>query len=324
MAGRSGRWPRPTGAGSACGLRRDDRRPYHDVYRERFPAATGQPETTPAGPSATQVFAHGLDRPRTVIIAGSAGERVQTAAAVLCQAAVLSRLHCVQKNDYPVTVGSGFSLSEVKLAPEPILYTGIDAPDAVLITSADGLKEIRGRGDLGRLAAGGIVIADESLAAELPSDRTLSLPLRQRLSPDMAALGAVAVLNERTGILDREAIRAAIGVLAGGDSERLQLRAGRRGHPRGVARGMNVPFDSLWLEVPETSEVARFLEGPQPRSHELLRAVRIFREFVRGFRRCTSSDPASRSSARRASARTTRTTGSPARWACAWPRRASR
>jgi len=202
-------------------LRRDDRRPYHDVYRERFPAATGQPETTPAGPSATQVFAHGLDRPRTVIIAGSAGERVQTAAAVLCQAAVLSRLHCVQKNDYPVTVGSGFSLSEVKLAPEPILYTGIDAPDAVLITSADGLKEIRSRGDLGRLAAGGIVIADESLAAELPSDRTLSLPLRQRLSPDMAALGAVAVLNERTGILDREAIRAAIGVLAGGDSERL-------------------------------------------------------------------------------------------------------
>ena len=98
----------------------------------------------------------------------------------------------------------------------------IDAPDAVLVTSADGLKEIRGRGDLGRLAAGGVVIADESLAAELLSDRTLFLPLRQRLSPDMAALGAVAVLNERTGILDREAIRAAIGALAVGDPERLQ------------------------------------------------------------------------------------------------------
>src|SRR3972149_589915 len=48
---------------------------------------------------------------------------------------------------------------------------------------------------------------------------------------------------------------------------------------------MNVPFDSLWLEMPETSEVARFLAGPQPRSHELLRAFRIFWEFVRGFRR---------------------------------------
>src|SRR3972149_836278 len=48
---------------------------------------------------------------------------------------------------------------------------------------------------------------------------------------------------------------------------------------------MNVPFDSLWLEVPESPEVSKFLEGPQPRRHELLRAFRIFREFVRGFQR---------------------------------------
>ncbi|MEK6810742.1 MAG: TIGR00730 family Rossman fold protein [Candidatus Thermoplasmatota archaeon] len=47
---------------------------------------------------------------------------------------------------------------------------------------------------------------------------------------------------------------------------------------------MNVPFDSLWLEVSESPEVARFLEGPQPRSFELIRALRIFSEFVRGFR----------------------------------------
>ena len=48
---------------------------------------------------------------------------------------------------------------------------------------------------------------------------------------------------------------------------------------------MNVPFDSLWLEVPESPEVSKFLEGPQPRRHELIRAFRIFLEFVRGFRR---------------------------------------
>ena len=38
---------------------------------------------------------------------------------------------------------------------------------------------------------------------------------------------------------------------------------------------MSVPFDSLWLEMPESSEVAKFLEGPQPRRHELIRALRI-------------------------------------------------
>jgi uncharacterized protein (TIGR00730 family) len=48
---------------------------------------------------------------------------------------------------------------------------------------------------------------------------------------------------------------------------------------------MSVPSDSLWVEMSESPEVARFLEGPQPRSFELVRAVRIFAEFVRGFRR---------------------------------------
>ncbi len=89
------------------------------------------------------------------------------------------------------------------------LYTGIEQPDAVLITSADGLREVRGRGDLAALAGGGIVIADESVAAEVPGDRTLSLPLRRTLSPRLAALGAVAALVERAGILECEALEAA-------------------------------------------------------------------------------------------------------------------
>ncbi len=39
-----------------------------------------------------------------------------------------------------------------------------------------------------------------------------------------------------------------------------------------------------WGSTPGAPEVVRFLEGPQRRSAELARAVRIFFEFVRGFR----------------------------------------
>jgi uncharacterized protein (TIGR00730 family) len=39
-----------------------------------------------------------------------------------------------------------------------------------------------------------------------------------------------------------------------------------------------------WGVDPHASEVARFLAGPQRRMEELLRALRIFFEFVRGFR----------------------------------------
>jgi 2-oxoglutarate ferredoxin oxidoreductase subunit beta len=195
-------------------IERADRRPYHEVYREQFPVPAGDPAPPPADAVPAPRFAHGLAGPLTAVIAGSAGERVQTAAAVLCQAAVLSGLHCVQKNDYPVTVGSGFSLSEVKLAPEPILYTGIDSPDAVIITSADGLREVRGRGDLERLAPGGFVIADETLAADLHGTGVSFLPLRRTLTAPMAALGAVTLLIERTRALERGALVAAAGVLA--------------------------------------------------------------------------------------------------------------
>lgn len=206
-------------------VRRDDRRPYHEVYRARFPQVDGAQEgreASPPGVPADGEFRHGLERPMGIVIAGSAGERVQTAAAVLCQAAVLSGLYCVQKNDYPVTVGSGFSVSEVKLSAEPILYTGVDAPDAVMVVSADGLNEVRGRGDMTRLAPGGLVLADASLPAEAFPEGVVMVPLRASLSAGLAAMGAVALLVRRTGILVPEALTAAIEVLGLKDAAGLR------------------------------------------------------------------------------------------------------
>ena len=202
-------------------IRRADRRPYHALYRERFPSRAGAPPA-PAAAAPSGTFAHRLERSLGVVVAGSAGERVQTAAAVLAQAAMLSGLHCIQKNDYPVTVGSGFSLSEVKLCTEPILYTGIDEPDAVLIVSADGLREVKGRRDLDRLAPRGLVIVDESLAGELPPGRVLTAPLRRTLPADAAALGAVGLLVARTGVLAREAVLAAVDAIGGKDAATLR------------------------------------------------------------------------------------------------------
>ncbi|MFZ1059124.1 MAG: thiamine pyrophosphate-dependent enzyme [Candidatus Rokuibacteriota bacterium] len=202
--------------GRQLGVRivRRDRRSYHELYRERFPASAQDSEAT-AEVSSVSRFHHRLSLPMGIVVAGSAGERVQTAAAILCQTAVLSDLFCTQKNDYPVTVGSGFSVSEVVLSPRAILYTGIEHPEAIVITSGDGLREIRARGDLERLASPGIIVADESVAAGLPTDRTRSLPLRRTLSPQMAALGGVTALVGQTGILDKEAFREGVRVLAG-------------------------------------------------------------------------------------------------------------
>ena len=45
-----------------------------------------------------------------------------------------------------------------------------------------------------------------------------------------------------------------------------------------------ISTSSKWGATPGGSDEVRFLEGPQNRTSELLRAVRIFCEFMRGFR----------------------------------------
>jgi uncharacterized protein (TIGR00730 family) len=42
--------------------------------------------------------------------------------------------------------------------------------------------------------------------------------------------------------------------------------------------------DRAWGQAPAPADVRRFLEGPQPRRSELLLALGVFAEFIRGFR----------------------------------------
>ncbi len=80
-----------------------------------------------------------------VVIAGSAGGGVQSAAKMLAQAGMLAGLHVSMKGEYPITVGTGFSVAEVILSKEPINYTGLEKPSAVLIVTEDGWKKVKDR-----------------------------------------------------------------------------------------------------------------------------------------------------------------------------------
>ena len=179
-------------AGYELGVLRDEPRP---TFGSAYTAAHGEEE--PAGPPAgvARSFEHGLERPLGVVLAGTAGERVQTAAAILARAALGCGLHVTQKNDNPVTQGTGFSVSEVILAPEPILYTGIERPDAVLVTSADGARELAASGLLARADAGTRVVADEQVELPPLPGSVLRLPLRETAGPKLAALATWRALS---------------------------------------------------------------------------------------------------------------------------------
>jgi 2-oxoglutarate ferredoxin oxidoreductase subunit beta len=135
-----------------------------------------------------------LAKPRSILVGGSAGERVQSAATAVCQAAIDSGLHVTQKNDNPVTQGSGFSLTEIWLSPTPVGFTGILYPDFVVVTSDDGLKELKSQGVFERLGPGTIVLADETLTPQIQCSQAIYVPLRKIFGPSLAAMSALALL----------------------------------------------------------------------------------------------------------------------------------
>lgn len=134
---------------------------------------------------------HNLTKQLGVIISGSAGEKVQSSAAMLCQAGLASGLYSTQKNDNPVTQGSGFSLSEVILSPQPVYYTGVDMADVVIVLSNDGLGELKSQGIYKRVNEDTIFIADDSLELDENPAKVIILPLRKACGGSKAALGAI-------------------------------------------------------------------------------------------------------------------------------------
>lgn len=147
-----------------------------------------------------------LQRPVNLVIAGSAGERVQSSATALGQAAAAAGCRVTQKNDNPVTQGSGFSLSEVWVSPGPIGFTGIEVPDVIIAASEDGWNELHRRGTVASIGPHTIVILDASM---IPPDRgnVLHLPLRKVVTGAHAAMAGTLIAAQRLNVLTESAVR---------------------------------------------------------------------------------------------------------------------
>ena len=85
-----------------------------------------------------------LAAPLAVVAAGSAGAKVRSAARLVGEAAIRSGLWVTQRDDYPVTVKTGHSISELVLSPAPVAPMGGTVPDVAVVSSDDGLRKVRG------------------------------------------------------------------------------------------------------------------------------------------------------------------------------------
>ena len=210
--------------GFQCGLLTDKPRPeYSARYREAYEAGKGALKTKPA---IETEFDHATKKKTGIIIAGSAGQKIKSAATLFAEAAIGAGLNATQKDDYPITVQTGHSVAEIIVSPQRIDYTGIDAPDYCIVISADGLKRVRAK--IEKLPATCKLFADDSL--ELPETKAQihRLPLQQ-IAKDVGKLsvvtGAVAAMLQDSGLFPMEAFVKTISTFQSPKIAEINLKA---------------------------------------------------------------------------------------------------
>lgn len=180
-------------AGYALGTWRGPERP---AFRLTFEAA--KPSLLETLKPVARTHKVPLERRFGLLLAGSAGEGVQSAAEALARAAVAGGLSATKKGSYPVTVGVGFSAAEVLLSPEPIRYHGIAQADVAVVTSLDGLHWAGPR--LAQMRSG-TVWADASLPQPETGAQVLVRDFRSPFGGKNAARYALATVMRETGLL---------------------------------------------------------------------------------------------------------------------------
>ncbi len=183
----------------------NDRREYGDHYRVE--AARLKPVPPPLRIETTR--RPPTEERREVVLLGSAGQRIVTAGELLCLAGAAAGLQATQKNDYPITVLRGHSVSEVILGRAAIGYTGIDRPHVVIALAEEGVA--RRRKMLAALSDETLVIRARGVA--IPDTRATVIDIDFKAlkikAPDWA-LAALGTLAARREVLDPEMLRSAL------------------------------------------------------------------------------------------------------------------
>ena len=178
---------------------------YGKAYREQAAKLSQPPD-----PVRIKVTCQAPRTGRTeVVILGSAGQRIITAGELLCLAGASAGCHATQKNDYPITVMKGHSVSEVILADTAIEYTGIEDPSVVIALAPEGVN--RRQKMLAALSSDSVVIKAAGL--ELPTSDAVVIEVdfkAHKIRSQDWTLAALAVMARKTQALTMEMLTAAL------------------------------------------------------------------------------------------------------------------
>jgi pyruvate/2-oxoacid:ferredoxin oxidoreductase beta subunit/Pyruvate/2-oxoacid:ferredoxin oxidoreductase gamma subunit len=187
------------------------RHPVEDYARRYRAAHAGDAATPPRVRRPIPIeFEHRLTTPIELMVAGSAGAKVRSAARLFGEAAIRSGLWVTQRDDYPITVKSGHSISTVTLALEETPLVGAGVPDVLIVLSEEGLAKARPSMHL--MTAEALVITTPDTVPE-PSAARLDIvdPEKSgtRIGKAQRALAVLAATLGRIDLFPVEALRRA-------------------------------------------------------------------------------------------------------------------
>ncbi len=195
-------------------LTAQNRRPeYGRAYREeaRKASPAKPPSTIEATCKAPRSDSHGI------LILGNAGQRIATAGEIVCLAAASAGLHATQKNDYPITVMRGHSISETIVSGKEIGYTGIQRPDTVLAIGQEGAN--RRKTVFGKLAENSLVVKSGDVDIPSTNARVIEIDFKKRkIKPQDCALASLAALAKENRAIGREMLDAALSIRFKGEA----------------------------------------------------------------------------------------------------------
>jgi pyruvate/2-oxoacid:ferredoxin oxidoreductase beta subunit len=190
---------------------------YSSAYRRIWKEAGGDPERPEPIPVTASTPFEGR---AGLVLAGAAGGRVRSAARLGARAGIGSGLWAAQRDEYPVTVKTGHSVSTLVLDSEPIVDPAGTA-DVVVLVAPEGAPRARAA-----LSGGGDLLG----VAGMPD---VGAPgRRSRLDPDAAGMRLAK------GDLALAGLAAAVAIYGWFPVEALEEAAA--GAPRGAERMVEV------------------------------------------------------------------------------------
>lgn len=180
---------------------------YVRLYREQ----QAQLSDVPAPVAINKRYAAPQKGRLEAVLLGSAGQRIVTAGELLCLAAMTAGLNATQKNDYPITVLRGHSISELVLADADIGYTGIQDPDVVFVLAEEGVA--RRKKMLAALSAKTLVFKAADVDMPPCGGKVLEIDFKREKVKDsdraLYALGRMAAMDK---MISADMLRSALQV----------------------------------------------------------------------------------------------------------------